>query len=159
MVCVGNASVPGKSAMPEPAARGAIALGAGVAAAVVADAVRTVVETVIVARAGVRPGVTVGGSNAQVVCGGRLPLAQLNVISELYGPLTGVTVTTWLLVAPAASVASGGETSTEKSVTVICRSFVAPNAKLLLLAATLTADVPAGHVIVVPGAVPQPPVQ
>src|ERR1043166_2039405 len=111
--------------MPEPAARGPIALGAtgaGFAADVVADAVRTVVDTVSVERAAVRPGVTVGGSNVHVVCGGRLPRAQLKVISELYGPLTGETVTTWLLDAPAASVASGGETSTEKSVTVICRS-------------------------------------
>jgi hypothetical protein len=46
------------------------------------DAVETV-EIVSVDFAPFAPGVTVGGSNAQVVCGGRLPLVQLNVTSEL----------------------------------------------------------------------------
>src|SRR2546430_2897792 len=107
MVCVGKASVPGKSATPEPAARGPIAIGAGFAADVVADAVRTVVESVSVERAAVRPGVTVGGSNVQVVCGGRFPLAQLNVISGVYGPLTGVMGTAGLLLAPAPNAGRG----------------------------------------------------
>src|SRR5205814_8996779 len=105
MVCGGKASVPGKSATPEPAARGPIALGAGFAADAVADAVRTVVESVSVGRAAVRPGVTVGGSNVQVVCGGRLPLAHRTVMSALSGPLSRGMVTRWWLVSPAASVA------------------------------------------------------
>jgi hypothetical protein len=46
-------------------------------------AVRAAVEIVSVDRTGLRPGVTVGGLNAHAVCGGRLPLAQLSVISLL----------------------------------------------------------------------------
>jgi hypothetical protein len=47
-----------------------------------ADAVDTV-EIVSADVAPLAPGMTVGGSNAQVVCGGRLPLEQLNVTAEL----------------------------------------------------------------------------
>src|SRR5262249_36224518 len=127
-VCALKPSVPGKSARPEPAARGAIACGAGARRAPVgADAaVRAVVETGRVEGTGFGPGVTVGGSNAHVVCGGRLPLAQLSVISVLYAPFCGVIVTTCVLVAPAGSVAIGGATSSAKSLTTICRSAVGP---------------------------------
>ena len=50
---------------------------------VVDAGLRAVVDTVSVDRAAARPGVTVGGSNVHVVCGGRFPLAQLSVISVL----------------------------------------------------------------------------
>src|SRR5262245_54405038 len=42
--------------------------------------------------------------------------------------------------------------------TTICRSTAAEKLRPLLLADTVTAFVPRGHVIVVPGLVPQPPV-
>ena len=49
-------------------------------------AVAVAFETVLIVSVDVAPaapGVTAGGSKTQVVCGGRLPLAQLNVTSEL----------------------------------------------------------------------------
>src|SRR5262249_7840384 len=70
-------TVAGNSARPEPA--GALVMVRGAAGNRIDDgapaAVRAVVETVSVDRTGLRPGVTVGGLNVQVVCGGRLPLA------------------------------------------------------------------------------------
>src|SRR5262249_30961382 len=114
IVCVPKPSVPGKRGRPEPAPRGAIVRG--LAAAVVA-AVRAVVDTVSVERTGLAPGVTVGGLNVQVVCGGRLPLAQLRVISVLYAPFCGVMVTTCVLLAPGGGGAPGwGTVSGEVSV-------------------------------------------
>src|SRR5262249_3594552 len=85
MVCVPKATVPGNNASPEPAAIGVTAFGATRPAALadVAAADRAVVVTVSVERTALRPGVTVGGSNVHVVCGGRLPLEQFKVISVL----------------------------------------------------------------------------
>ena len=105
------------------------------------------------------PGTTVGGSNAHVVCGGRLPLAQLNVTGVLYGPPCGAIVTTCELVCPAASVTAGGETATVKFVTLICKATGSEYVTPLLAAATLIADAPNPHVIVEPGGVPHPPFQ
>src|SRR3954454_20123502 len=64
-------SVPGNSAMPEPAASGGKRPGppGTPTPAVVVEDVRAVVDRVIVERTGLAPGVTVGGSNVQVVCG------------------------------------------------------------------------------------------
>src|SRR5437773_3674092 len=117
------------------------------------------VEILSVDRAPALPGTTLGGSNEHVVCGGRLPLAHASVTSVLYAPPCGVTVTTCVLVCPAASETLDGETSTAKSVTTICRSAASEKLSPLLLADTLMVDEPTGHVIVDPGAVPHPPVQ
>src|SRR4029077_14070520 len=89
----------------------------------------------------------------------RLPLAQLSVISLLYGPFCGETVTVCVLDPPAANVADAGATFSAKSVTTTWRSVAGPKPRPLLLAATLIVFVPAGHVIVEPGDVPHPPVQ
>src|SRR3954453_17001367 len=98
---------------------------------VVVDAVRAVVDTVSVDRTAFAPGVTVGGSKVHVVCGGRLPVEQFNVISVLYGPFCGATATPCLLLPPAVTVAAVGDTSSAKSVTTTFRSTVGPYAKLL----------------------------
>src|SRR5262245_59828091 len=94
-VWLGNVSDVGTTAIPEPAALGVTILGAatvGCAAGAVAPE-RAVVEIVSRVVTGPLRGVTVGGLKSQVVCGGRLPLAQLSVISLLYGPFCGVMVT------------------------------------------------------------------
>src|SRR5258706_478553 len=69
------------------------------------------VETVMIARTVCAPGVTDGGSNAHDVCGGRLPFAQLSVISLLYGPFCGAIVTTYVAVPPGDTVTLAGDTS------------------------------------------------
>src|SRR5437867_2221590 len=160
IVWLGNVSDVGTTAIPAPAAAGVTTFGATIVGREAGDAaaVRAVVVTVSRDVTGPLRGVTVGGSNAQVVCGGRLPLAQLSVISLLYGPFCGVIVTVCVLDPPATYVADVGDTSSAKSVTTTCRSEAGPKPRPLLLAATLIVFVPAGHVIVEPGDVPQPPV-
>ena len=63
-----------------------------------------------------------------------MPLAHASVTSVLYAPPCGVTVTTCVLVCPAASETLDGETSTAKSVTTICRSAASEKLSPLLLA-------------------------
>src|SRR5438105_5611525 len=83
IVWLGNVSDVGTTAIPAPAAAGVTIFGAMTAGRVAGDAapVRAVVVTVSRDVTGPLRGVTVGGSNVHVVCGGRLPLAQLSVIS------------------------------------------------------------------------------
>lgn len=79
IVCAGNVSEEGNTAMPDAVA--VIADGRARAAEAVAA-----VDTVAIVSVDVAPavaGLTIGGSNVHVVCGGRFPLAQLNVTSEL----------------------------------------------------------------------------
>ena len=104
------------------------------------------------------PNVTVSGLKLHVTPGGSVPELHVRAISLRLGPPCGATVTTNVALCPAASEALPGVTSTEKSVTVTSTSVSLENARLLLLAPTLTDDVPNGHVIVVPGEEPQPPV-
>jgi hypothetical protein len=85
MVCELNPNTAGNTATPEPHAAGPITDAAVRArwrdardAAEIAA-----VEMVSRDRAPVDPGTTVGGSNAQEVCGGRLPLAHDSVTSLL----------------------------------------------------------------------------
>src|SRR5262245_7045634 len=84
-VWLGNVSDVGTTAMPEPAALGVTTFGATTRGwdAVTEAPVRAVVEIVRREVTGPLRGVTVGGLKSQVVCGGRLPLAQLSVISLL----------------------------------------------------------------------------
>ena len=60
---------------------------------------------------------------------------------------------------PGTTATSPGVPSIEKSVTVIVRSTGSEKPRPLLLADTLTDDVPKAQVIVDPGAIPQSPVQ
>src|SRR5262249_51121324 len=80
-VCVPKVTVDGKTAMPDD---WIVIAPARVRAldAVCVDAADAV-EIVNVDWAPAVPGVTTGGSNVHVVCGGRLPLLQLNVTWEL----------------------------------------------------------------------------
>ena len=114
IVCEPNPNAAGNTAIPEPTAAGLISNAAVRARGSDASEAAEIaaVEMVSRDRAPVDPGTTVGGSNAQEVCGGRLPLAHESVTSLLYGPPCGVTVTTCVLVPPAAMLMAGGDTST-----------------------------------------------
>ena len=80
-VCAPNVSADGRTAMPEDW----MVIGPVFVRWVDADCVDAAdaVEIVSDDCAPAAPGVTTAGSNVQVVCGGRVPLLQLNVIGEL----------------------------------------------------------------------------
>src|SRR5438270_12536573 len=80
------------------------------------------------------PGVTVSGLNEHVVPGGSVAPLQDNAMGLVNEPTCGATVTLNVADCPAVSVALAGETSTEKSVTVIARSVDAEKPTPLLLA-------------------------
>ena len=84
--------------------------------------------------------------------------AQPRVTGDAKGPPCEAMFTWYDADSPAFTVADAGETPTPKFVTVIRMLVAAVNATPLLLADTLTFDVPNGHEIVEPGDVPQPPV-
>jgi hypothetical protein len=81
IVCDANVNADGK--IPIPDASVVNAAGRAWIRDAETDAAVVAVEIVNVDVAPAAPGVTVGGSNAHVVCGGRLPLEQLSATGEL----------------------------------------------------------------------------
>ena len=118
---------------------------------------RAVVVIVSVVSTAPAPGASDAGANPHAVPTGRF--AHDRFTAFVKAPPCAESVTRYVAACPAATVADAGEAPTPKLVTVIWRGVGSENDTPLLLAETLTLDVPNGHASDAAGDEPQPPVQ